>query len=275
MKGLAIRNAFNLARSRMQLASPPACTPRRAEDKGDGIVVASYNIHKCVGVDGVFDPARIARVIEEMTPDVIALQEVDTRFGTRKGLLDLEALERRSGLLPIPLLNPSAAHGWHGNIILYRQGTIRDVHEIRLPGLESRGAIVTEIEFLENFNLRIIGAHLGLLRHSRCQQTEKIVRLMQEKHDMPTLLLGDLNEWRRGRRSALAGLHPAFGRLPAPVASFPSRFPFLALDRIVANQDGLIDPVEVHDTPLARLASDHLPLKTIIPAKRMALARVS
>src|SRR4051812_26782166 len=39
--------------------------------------IASYNIHKCVGTDGRFDPERISRVVAEIDADVIALQEAD------------------------------------------------------------------------------------------------------------------------------------------------------------------------------------------------------
>lgn len=226
------------------------------------ITVASYNIHKCVGVDGIFDPSRTADVIEEIMPDIIALQEVDTRFGERRGLLDLERLERQSGLLPIPLSKPQPAHGWHGNIILFRQGTIRDVHEIKLPGLEPRGALVAEFEFSATSSLRIIAAHLGLLRRSRYQQAARITELINAKSKMPTLLLGDLNEWRLGGRTSLHSFRPAFRTFPEAVPSYPSRLPILALDRIIANRAGLLASVEVHDTPLSRIASDHLPLKT-------------
>ena len=52
-------------------------------------VVASYNVHKCIGRDGKFDPDRICRVIHELRADVVALQEADSRFGERTGLLDL------------------------------------------------------------------------------------------------------------------------------------------------------------------------------------------
>ena len=60
-------------------------------------VFASYNIHKCVGVDRRFDPGRVAAVIAEVGADVIALQEADRRFGDRAGLLDLAAIERAPG----------------------------------------------------------------------------------------------------------------------------------------------------------------------------------
>lgn len=236
--------------------------PRVAEARPGGLVIASYNIHKCVGTDGRRNPDRIVDVIGEISPDVIALQEVDTRFGERKGLLHLERLERECGLVPVPLSSPSAAHGWHGNIVLYRKGLVSGVHEIRLPGLEPRGALVTEIDFENDKGIRIIAAHFGLLRRSREQQARAIVDHLSRNRERPTLVLGDLNEWRVGAKSALRGFLPAFGKLPPSAPSFPSRLPFLALDRIIANRPGLIGDVLAHDTPLSRVASDHLPVMT-------------
>lgn len=238
--------------------------PRRAEAKPDGLVIASYNIHKCVGTDGKRDPGRIVDVIGEIDPDVIALQEVDTRFGERKGLLHLERLEREHGLVPVPLSKPSAAHGWHGNIVLYRKGLVSHVHEISLPGLEPRGALMTELDFDEDKGVRIIAAHFGLLRRSREQQARAIVEHLRRNRERPTLVLGDLNEWRIGAKSALRGFSTAFGALPPSAPSFPSRLPFLALDRIISNRPGLIGEVIAHETPLSRIASDHLPVMTTL-----------
>lgn len=238
--------------------------PRIAEARPDGLVIASYNIHKCVGTDRKRDPNRIVDVIGEINPDVIALQEVDTRFGERKGLLHLERLEHECGLVPVPLSKPSAAHGWHGNIVLYRKGLVSHVHEINLPGLEPRGALVTEIDFDDEKGVRIIAAHFGLLRRSREQQARAIVDHLKRNRERPTLVLGDLNEWRIGAKSALHGFSPAFGPLPPSAPSFPSRLPFLALDRIISNRPGLISEVVAHETPLSRVASDHLPVMTTL-----------
>lgn len=35
--------------------------------------LASYNIHRCIGVDRRKDPGRIVAVIREMAPDIVAL----------------------------------------------------------------------------------------------------------------------------------------------------------------------------------------------------------
>ena len=221
--------------------------------------VASWNIHKCIGTDGRFDPERTAEVIAEIDADVIALQEVDRRFGDRQGLLDLDRLAKRTGLEPVPVQGTLNSHGWCGNLLLVRRATVGEVHQIALPGLEPRGALVTDIE-LEGFgSARIIAAHFGLLRQSRWRQMRRVMEAVTSV-EHPALLMGDLNEWRPGGKSPFDLAHQSFGALPDPVPSFPSRLPVLALDRIIPSQPGFLSPVRVHDTALARLASDHLPI---------------
>ena len=250
----AIRNRNN----RPALAPPP-------ERQTRSLLIASYNVHKCVGVDKKFDPGRIAAVIKEIDPDVIALQEADTRFGERVGLLDLAHLEREVGLSWVGATSHArGAHGWHGNVILARHNAVRSLSPVKLPGLEPRGAVVADLELKSGLHIRLIAAHFGLLRHSRRQQAAALVSHAAQHDGVPTILLGDLNEWRLGNSSSLANLSPVFCDVPPPVASFPSRFPVLALDRIVSDQPGLIEWYGAHDTALARLASDHLPVKALL-----------
>ena len=73
------------------------------------MIVASYNVHKCRGADGLFRPDRIAAVIAELGADVVAIQEADRRFGRRIGLLDVMHLRQKSGLVLVPdLVQPTA-----------------------------------------------------------------------------------------------------------------------------------------------------------------------
>ncbi|WP_420359797.1 endonuclease/exonuclease/phosphatase family protein, partial [Agrobacterium vitis] len=88
----------------------------------------------------------------------------------------------------------------------------------------------------------------------------------------PTGVWGVFKEGGGGPGSALTRLEPLFGPLPPPVPSFPARLPVLALDRIMTNRPGLIAGMQVHDSPLARLASDHLPLKAWIDLDKAAEA---
>jgi endonuclease/exonuclease/phosphatase family metal-dependent hydrolase len=228
--------------------------------QGRGLVVASYNVHKCVGVDRRFDPHRVAHVIAEMDADIVAVQEADKRFGRRVGLLDTDTL-LEGGLTLLPISRLPDGHGWHGNALLVRQGTLAHVQCLSLPGAEPRGAVIAELEMPGGQKLRVVGAHFGLLRRCRMRQGAVILEAISRGESMPTVVMGDLNEWRPGRRSSLRLLEPLFGSMGVGPASFPSRLPVLALDRILGWPRGVISGVRAHDTPLARVASDHLPLK--------------
>jgi endonuclease/exonuclease/phosphatase family metal-dependent hydrolase len=223
------------------------------------VKVASYNIHKCRGTDRVVRPDRIIDVIGEIGADLIAIQEVDRRFGQRTGLLDPISIERKTGLRLLVQSDVPDGHGWHGNALLVR-GEPKSYRRLRLhlPGVEPRGAVVAELD-LGMGSFRIIATHLGLFRRSRVDQANVLLETFLKLTPMPTILLGDLNEWRRRRRSALGILEPLFGAAPT-LASFPSRRPIFPLDRIFGWPTGLVTEFAVHDTPLARRASDHLPL---------------
>ncbi len=240
-----------------------AGTNGTAEGSGQRAVFASYNIHKCVGSDRRFDPARTAAVIGEIGADVIAIQEADKRFGDRAGLLDLAAIERASGLVPVRVSNGHSGHGWHGNLVLVREGAVRALRQITLPGLEPRGALVVDVDLAAG-PVRVVAAHLGLLRHSRVLQVETLLAQASDATERPVVLMGDLNEWRLRRRSALRGFSKSFGPLGLGVPSFPAFFPVLALDRVLTRPHGLIEAIAAHETPLSRLASDHLPVRAVI-----------
>lgn len=228
------------------------------------LVVATYNVHKCVGTDGRFDPDRVAAVIAELDADVVALQEADRRLGLRQGLLDLAALERDTGLRLVDLAERPASHGWHGNALLVRGGTVLRTRRVTLPYAEPRGAVMAELE-MGSGRIRVLGAHLGLLRHSRRRQTAALIQALDRAEPMLTVLMGDFNEWRSGRPdSPLAELEPFFGQPLHDLPSFPSRRPIFSLDRILGWPGGTVEAIAVHETPLSRVASDHLPLKALV-----------
>ena len=235
--------------------------------------VASYNIHKCRGMDGRTRPDRILDVINQLDADLIALQEVDKRFGGKDGLLDPQAIQRETGMRLLVQSDLPQGHGWHGNALLVRSEpkTYRRLR-LRLPGFEPRGAIVAELDFGDG-EFRVIAAHLGLLRQSRLDQASALLKAHRELAPMPTILMGDFNEWRHRRRSSLSILEPTFGGGATP-HSFPSRRPFFALDRILGWPNGLVTDLAVHKSPLARIASDHLPLtaRAELPAPRSRAA---
>ena len=221
--------------------------------------IASYNIHKCIGTDGKFSPERILKVLHEIDADIVALQEADLRFGDKRGLLNLDELHEMTGLVPAQLPNPGRSHGWRGNVVLSRQSIVMKTEQIMLPGVEPRGAVIVDIT-IKTKHVRVIGTHFGLLRRSRAEQVERVLECANDFSPHCTLLMGDLNEWRRGKRSALNGLDHHFGSPEKLLPSFPSRFPILALDRILCHPQARLKDLSVHKSKLARTASDHLPL---------------
>lgn len=241
--------------------APAATQPKaRASVPPGSLVAASYNVHRCIGADKRFDPGRIAAVIEELDADIVALQEADRRFGYRAGLLDLGEVERRTGLTLVPVSPVPGGHGWRGNALLVRGGKVTRVRRLALPGAEPRGALIVDLAMPAG-GLRVVAAHLGLLRRHRALQATAILAALHDAAPMPTVLLGDMNEWRTGVNSSLTRLEPLFGPFIHPhQPSFPARLPFLALDQILGHPRGLVLPPQVHDSPLARVASDHLPL---------------
>ncbi len=223
--------------------------------------VASFNIHKGVGTDRRRDLVRTAAVIAEIAADILALQEVDTRFGSRTGLLDLDNIRRNSGLIAVPMDRVGDAHGWHGNLLLVKNALVQEVHQLILPGLEPRGAIVTDL-VVAGQSLRVVNAHLGLFPASRRAQMRAILDKLGGLAARPTLLMGDLNEWRQGG-GTFNTLEPHFTIAP-PRLSFPARYPLLPLDRMMVSKHGRLIDVATHDSPLSRNASDHLPIKAIL-----------
>jgi endonuclease/exonuclease/phosphatase family metal-dependent hydrolase len=228
------------------------------------LTIASYNIHKCVGNDGVFNPLRIKNVILQLDADIVVLQEADARFGEREGLLDLDYLHVMGGYRSI--FSPdrdSRSHGWHGNVVLYRNGTVNHVHQLRLPGLEPRGALIVDFGIGEA-SLRLLAVHLGLLRRSRKKQVEAIIEAADPHPLRHVIVIGDMNEWRLERRSALELFKSHFEEISARLPSYPSRYPVLPLDRLFVSRGLRVESLSVVDTPLTRLASDHLPVNAKI-----------
>jgi endonuclease/exonuclease/phosphatase family metal-dependent hydrolase len=232
------------------------------------LAVASYNLHSCVGLDGRRSPARIADVLRELDCDIYALQEVDNQPGEHEESMQLEYLARTMNMSGVPGLRIVRHTGEYGNAILTRL-PITQIrrHDLSYSWCEPRGAIDIELD-VGGQPLRVIAAHLGLRRSERRFQWRRLmVALAEGSMEMPTIVLGDMNEWYRGART-LQEAHVAFGEPPAP-AGFPSFAPLLALTRIWVRPRAALESIVVHRTDLTRKASDHLPLKATLEVAKL------
>ncbi len=222
------------------------------------VVVASYNIHRCVGNDGRRDPQRIADVLRELAADVVALQEVDSWPGAGTESVQMEFLAHSAGLHAISGPTIERQDGHYGNVLLTRL-PILEVRKLDLTVYrrEPRGALDVELS-AGGRKLRVIATHLGLMPSERRYQVQRILELVEEGDEEVTVLLGDINEWLILGRP-LRWLHARFGR-GGSGRSFPARFPFLSLDRVWVKPTSALVHFRVHTTASSRWASDHLPV---------------
>lgn len=219
---------------------------------------ASYNIHKAVGTDGRRDPDRILTVLREVNADIVALQEVDRRFGRRASVLPRALVEEQGYDIVHVAMRPDSM-GWHGNALLVRRAfSVLGMGHVHLPTVEPRGAVRADLES-GGRRLRVVGMHLDLSGIRRRDQIRAVTGdIANCKEDCPAVLMGDFNEW-----SLRGGSMRAFGEGWNPLVpgrSFPSRQPFAPLDRIVFSKGWDVLAHGVHHSALATQASDHLPI---------------
>jgi endonuclease/exonuclease/phosphatase family metal-dependent hydrolase len=234
---------------------------RRPAAAGGSTIVATYNIHRAIGRDGVFDPDRIAGVLGEIDANVIALQEVQSG-STGRNLLHL--FRERLGAEVISGVTMLRKDADFGNVLLTRYPALSvERMDLSVPPHEPRGALDVLLD-CGTWRLRVLATHLGLWPYERRRQVRWLLGVLDRHRDVPTVLMGDLNEWYLWGRP-LRWLHVQFQRTPAP-STFPSHLPVLALDRLWIRPRGLLRRLAVHSTPLSRLASDHLPLVATLAA---------
>jgi endonuclease/exonuclease/phosphatase family metal-dependent hydrolase len=223
------------------------------------IRVASYNMRKAIGTDRRRRPERTIEVLNELDADVVALQEADRRFGARASAIPLHLLDEHSDYKPVPFETRDGSIGWHGNALLVRKDVEIVARElVHLPSLEPRGAVLADLQ-VHGEALRVVGMHLDLSGLWRRRQAKTILdRIHSREASMPTVLMGDLNEW-----SVRGGCLRDFAhhcRFADCGRSFHVRQPVARLDRIMVT-DGLdIEACGVHQSATARKASDHYPV---------------
>lgn len=226
----------------------------------------SYNIHKGVGGrDRRYNLDRVWDVIEAEAPDLVCLQEVTaharrTRYHDQPRLL----AERFGAHDHSFQLNVQYTEGGYGNLLLSRW-PLRQRHHValRLKRRKPRGAQVALVETPEG-PLHLTNWHLGLAERERHWQVEQLLahpHFCAAAH-LPTLIVGDFNDWRNTLARGPFARH-AFEQVTGPpkrFRSFPAFLPLLALDKAFHRRGIHVREARLVRTPLARRASDHLPL---------------
>lgn len=217
--------------------------------------VATWNIHGGVGRDRKYDAERIIAVIRELGADIVALQEVSP-VTPDEGLLKDVATVLGVKVVTGPM---HTRHGIsYGNALLSRFPIVdTSLIDLSVRSHERRGAIDASILMGERA-IRVISTHLGLRPYERREQVQRILATLGDSGTSPVILMGDVNEWLLWGRP-LRWLHSAFHERKTP-ATFPSRLPIFALDRIWMRPAEQLLTLAKHGSALAKVASDHLPL---------------
>jgi len=223
--------------------------------------IATYNVHKCRGLDRRTSPERIGEVIRELDADVIAIQEIlDVRD---HGPYDQA---RRIGELLHEYrwcfgANRELRGGAYGNMTLTRLpfGTCQN-YDITWRKRERRGCLRTDIQVGESL-LHIFNVHLGTSFVERRHQARKLLTdavLKRANLSGPRVVLGDFNEWTRGLASRLMGTE--FEAVKPRGRTYPGVLPVLHLDHFYYDKQLKVRSVKLHRSRTALVASDHLPL---------------
>src|SRR5215204_160851 len=227
--------------------------------------IATYNIHRCRGLDGRTRPERIAAVLKSIDADVIALQEV-----VGPGPHDGGHAEELGALLGMGwVMAPARQRRGHqfGNVVMSRLPIAQHLeHDLSWKTCEERRMQRVDIT-ADHSTLHLYNVHLGTALLERRHQAQRLASIVTDRYVTgPKLVLGDFNEWMRGLATSLLSekLNSVDLRdfLPRKRTqrTYPGLFPVLHLDHIYYAGKLEIVGIELPRTRLSLVASDHLPL---------------
>lgn len=232
----------------------------------------TYNVHRCVGVDRRLDVERIVGVIAEHDPDIVCLQELDVGRARTDGVDQAHVIASRLTMAVRFHAAMTIEQEEYGDAILtrwperlIRVGALPTVRGI--PGLEPRGAIWARVEKPGTPALNVLTTHLGLVPSEQRLQAAALVGkdwMGHEDCQGPTILAGDFNATSITRPyqtlvRRLADSQRQLGVKPT-IKTFPSGFPAIRIDHVFVSPHIRVTAVKAAFSPLARMASDHLPL---------------
>ena len=228
--------------------------------------IATYNIHKCRGLDRRVRPQRIIDVLKETAADVIALQEVVGMDHPERERNQVRSIADELGFEFCIGENRRLHGGAYGNALLSRLPILcENNHDITWRKSEPRGCLEVTLALPEASQVRVFNTHLGTGFFERRFQARKLLELLGD-HSLeaaPRLVLGDFNEWPRGLASHLLGNHFQTAEPPkrlGGVRSYPGVLPVAHVDHIYYDLPLELVDVRIHRSRLALIASDHLPL---------------
>jgi endonuclease/exonuclease/phosphatase family metal-dependent hydrolase len=228
--------------------------------------VATYNIHRCRGLDGRVSAERIVKVLEEVNANIVGLQETLSVPGFSPEADQPRFIADALGMHYSAASVRTLAGGAYGNVVLSRfpfRNTCQ--YDLSVRGREARGCMRADIEIGERL-LHVFNVHLGTDFFERRHQARKLIApdlLCHDEIDAPRIVLGDFNEWTRGLASRLLATHLESADIRKHLnrsKTYPGVLPLMHLDHIYHDHDLKLATLHLHRSRTALVASDHLPL---------------
>lgn len=229
--------------------------------------IVTYNVHRCRGIDGRYSPRRVLEVLQEIEPDVVALQEVVSKSGSQRHDDQGRFLAEELGLHFVVGHNRKFRGGDYGNVVLSRfpvSGSRN--YDISVKRRESRGCFRADIDVSDGRKLHLFNVHLGTGYLERRRQARLLTQgeiLENAELSGPRLVLGDFNEWTTGLTSRLLSerLNSVDIRTHLRRSrTYPGLIPVMHLDHMYFDDALQLERLTLHRTRKALMASDHLPL---------------
>ena len=229
--------------------------------------IATYNIHKCVGLDRRFSPERIVEVLREIGADVIALQEVLCHARPNKREHQAEFIAAEMGMDFRLGENRQRRGGDYGNATLTKFRIDRSQnYDITVKKYEARGCLWTNIDIGNSAPLQFFNVHMGTSFFERRKQVQRLLdEHIFDAHGTAgnRLIAGDFNEWMRGLTTRLfkANFNSVDARLHlGKNRTYPGIMPLVHLDHVYFDPEIILTNAFLHRSKTALVASDHLPV---------------
>ena len=225
--------------------------------------VATYNIHRCRGIDRRVMPQRIADVLRAIDADVIALQEV---IGAGpEGAGQAEEIGAALGMGWTMACVRHLRRHLFGNVVLSRFPIVHhSQYDLSWRTCEPRACQRADLDLGDGRALHVYNVHLGTAVLERRYQAPRLAAFVHDRRVQgPKIILGDFNEWMRGLATkTLSSLFESVD-LRSHLRrrrTYPGIFPVLHLDHIYYEGHVEVRSVELPRSRKALMASDHLPL---------------
>jgi endonuclease/exonuclease/phosphatase family metal-dependent hydrolase len=231
------------------------------------IRIATYNIHKCRGLDRRISPTRIIGVLREIDADIIALQEVVSIANGAREADQVRFIAEELGYAHCFGKNRQLRSGLYGNMVLTRLPLHSWCnYDLSWRRWERRGCLRADIVLPNSRLLHVFNVHLGLAFTERRHQARRLVGpeiLANASLQGARIMLGDFNEWTRGLASRLLSSHLESVDVRHHIGrtkTYPGVLPMLHLDHIYFDSSLQLERFTMHRSRTALVASDHVPL---------------